>query len=169
VSDTLATIPTGPSRDELKYSVDCLAFRRRPLLDRSQQHLVDGRQSPAVGFGLCVWSIGHCATPLPPDVNRELSSHDNAQCTSRGHHSQSIRQATERRIFIFERDENRRAHSASSVVPPGLRLTEVAGLSWRFPPHLLKEHRGGKSIREKILDSMRPERIIDGYKQWPPA
>jgi hypothetical protein len=52
VSDTLATIPTGPSRDELKDSVDCLAFLRSPLLDRSQQHLVDGCQSPAVGFGI---------------------------------------------------------------------------------------------------------------------
>src|SRR5271166_6171218 len=67
MSDTLPTILTNPSRDQLEDSVDRVTLLGRSLLDPSNQQSIDGDQLLARRITLLSRSLGHCATSLQED------------------------------------------------------------------------------------------------------
>ncbi len=64
--DASPTVLARPMWDKLKDSVDCFALLDRPLLNRSDQQMVDCRQRPRVGLGL--------ATILFPTITHRSTS-----------------------------------------------------------------------------------------------
>ena len=132
MSDTLPTILTGPSRDKLKDSVDRVALLGRPLLDPSNQQLIDRSQLLARLITLLSRSTGHCATSLQADPNRELALARLCEMhTGREHYSRSIqsevgcgyqRGATFVVPHFFPLDEGAPDHSAGPRRKPSLHL-----------------------------------------------
>src|SRR5271157_1414937 len=81
MSDTLPTILTSPSRDQLEDAVDRITLLGRSLLDPGNQQSIDRSQLLARIITLLSRSLGHCRTSLQADPNRALVPRDYANCT----------------------------------------------------------------------------------------
>jgi hypothetical protein len=90
MSDALPTILTCPSWDKLKDSVDRVSLFGRPLLNRSDEQLIDGRQLLAGLIARSSLSPGHCATSLQEDQCREIASRDAVKFIGREAYSRTI-------------------------------------------------------------------------------